>query len=145
MIMLGGCMGGNRRDLVASGVTWNVPEKGNFEFDNSKYIKMKNMACQEIGLEFYQDEKKAQDGNVLVNAGILNNWENISDKNSLSINIDGQIESFDAADYITEHQQQQFSYGIGVGERKFSNRKFILPEKTVRNAAAAKNFMLDYT
>lgn len=135
-----GCLGPMDPNTIMRN-SWNVPSSDVSVFDGSKNIRMSNVACSQVVLEFYQDEEKSKQNVVLVTAG-TRSIENIGDGVSLLFNVDGKVHSFKSSSVVTEHDS--ISVGeptFGFSQIPYSYKKYIIPESFIRKAAAAKILM----
>lgn len=113
---------------------YNVPSRGESQFDGTRHIRMSNMLCSNsIILEMYQDTKKARAGVVLVRAG-TNEIANIGGGESLLIKVDDEVRSFSSGSSATDHDRMYFEHG---GTIPFSNKSYVLPEGFVKKMASS--------
>ena len=101
LVFLSGCVSMPDTETMLAKM-YNVPSKGESQFDGTKHIRMSNMICSNtILLEMYQDTKKAEAGVVLVRAG-TNNITNIDNGESFLIKVDDEVRSFSSGSSITD-------------------------------------------
>ena len=138
LLLISGCMSiPDTESMLAK--MYNIPSKGESQFDGTKHVRMRNMICSNaIILEMYQDTKNARSGEVLVKAG-TNEITNVGDGNSLLIKIDDEIRSFKSYSSITEHDRIQYDHGVNI---PFSNKLYVISEEFVRKMASSDILMV---
>lgn len=116
----------NTRNTLSSGVS---------SFDETKYIRLANVACGDVELELYQDTNKAKSKKVLLTAG-TRDIENIGRNESLLFKVDGKTYSFEAINEVTEHDKIDLNMSANLN---YSNKDYIVPESFIRKFASAND------
>lgn len=131
----------NQIQQIQSAPTRNIISTEEIKFDETKYIRVKNIFCSDgIIYSLYQDTKQSKNGIVVLNAGIgdIRTIENIGNNQSLFIKIDGKVSSYNSNDLFTENDQIKFPDGSNL---YFSHKTYIVPEKVIREVAASNEFL----
>jgi len=116
---------------------WNIASSGVSNFDDSKYIRMTNVACGDVILELYQDEYKAKNNLVLINAGVRE-ITNIDDGKALLFRVDKKQYSFSSSDITTNHGMANLGSPLLASHRiPYSTKSFVVSESFVKRAAQA--------
>lgn len=118
---------------------FNVPSSGVSQFDETKHIRMSEMACSSISFELYQDTAKHDLGTVLLNAGARSDITNIGKGKSLLIKLDGELFEFESHDVLTERDTVHLGYGVTMTS---STKSYVVPDVFVRKAAEAQTFLV---
>lgn len=117
---------------------FNVPSSGISQFDETKHIRMSEMACSNISFELYQDTAKQGLGVVLLSAGARSDITNIGKGKSLLIKLDGELFEFESHDILTERDTVHLGYGVTMTS---STKSYVVPEVFVRKASEAQTFL----
>jgi hypothetical protein len=88
---------------------YNVREAGVSQFDGTKFVRMKNIACpgdraQDIRLDLYQDSRMAQTSTALLKVKVTG-AHSIDSGKSLHFNIDGEFLDLATTDTTTEMEE----------------------------------------
>ena len=120
-----------------SNKTWNVSTSGTSQFDDTNYIRLSNVRCQEVEFELYQSTQQSKRGVVRLKAG-SRSITNIRDGESLLIKLDDKTYTFTSLDSTTEYATNYFPLGV---TSPFSRKGYIVPESFVRTVASSNVFL----
>lgn len=118
----------------------NVVSSVTSQVDGTKYIVARNIFCDNIRFELYQDIEKRGKGVVLLKAGKTSSspfpFTKIGEGDSLLMKLDGQTYSFKSNnDAVTEHETFQL-YGNMTHDSYY--KTYVVPESFVKAAASSK-------
>jgi hypothetical protein len=136
LVSITGCALTGTEALLQS--MYNVPSSGSSKFDGTEYVRMRNVVCNSVMFELYQDTTKAERGLVLLEGGTTE-IENVGAGKSLHFKLDGEFYSYDTGDVVTEHDTVPMGQSLNI---PFSHKTYIISEKVIRHAAESEEFLV---
>lgn len=121
----------------------NVVSSATSQVDGKKYIMVRNVFCDNIRFELYQDIGNKRTASVLLKAGKTSSspfpFTKLGDGESLLVKLDDQIYSFKSNnDAVTEHETFKL-YGTTTHDSYY--KTYVVPESFVKAAASSNVFL----